>query len=1097
MPESLQQLLVTNFGLSPSGYTGSEGAVGYVGSGGTNGYTGSAGASGSAILISNIQVTNSSYTVLDDTAVDTAGGYIKISGSGFVSGCSVLINQTAATSVTFISSTEVRAQLPATTAGTYIVYLVNTSGDVAIRVNGVTFSATPTWVTGSGLSGSVDTALSIQLSASSATTYALQAGSSLPAGVTLSNVGLISGTVSGLSSNTVYNFTIVATDAELQDSPRSFALTITVGDPYFRYTTLLIPGASTTFLADASTNNFALTTAGSPKPSLRSPFAGTGGSTEFATGDSLTTPVSADFVVGSSDAFCLEFWVYYTSAPSGYTFMCSIPGTTNSQYLNIRTGDAGFSSKIQAELGSGFSGLLDNSSYTTSYLVNKWTHIALCRTGGVTSFFIDGTRVATRTGDTITLSGNNYFAVNSTYGSQYSFPGYMSNVRWVKGSAVYDPSSSTITVPTAPLTAVANTKLLILQSSQPVSNNVFLDSSVNNFAITRNGNTTQGTFSPYGENWSNYFDGSGDYLAATSPSMSGTWTVELWWFPTVSATQQTIVAFNQGSAGTLAINIWMNTSNQLVVDNGQVASGLFTSGTFTINAWNHVAVVRNGTTTTGYINGAVVGTNTFTPGAVNNVNVGRYPDGNLTTFYYMSGYISNLRVVTGTAVYTSAFTPSTTPLTAISGTSLLTCQSNRFIDNSTNNYAVTKFGDVSVQRFSPFSPSASYDAGTFGGSAYFDGNGDYLTTNYTMNWSTYGSYTLEFWVYHTTMSPANQWYFTGGSGGTGNTIFYNYSNGRVGVGINGTNEIVSSAGVIKANTWQHIAYTFNGTTTIVYVDGVQVASGTTAIYANSSITLAIGGGSTSSSISVNGYIANMRLSRSVIYSSAFTPPTAPVTAIASTNLLCNFTGGAIVDNTMLSNLETIGSAQISTTQSKFGGGSMYFNGSSTCTILASPNLNFGTGDFTIEMWVYSASQSSGGNRTMGNGAGASWGANKWIFTTTTPGNLNKFTWHFWNHNSGSSDLLVSSSASNNSTWTYVAITRSGNTFRMFVNGVIEATSTSSASVDGNIPVQLTLGNSGVAGDSSWTGYIDDLRITKGYARYTANFTPTTTAFLRQ
>jgi hypothetical protein len=146
------------------------------------------------------------------------------------------------------------------------------------------------------------------------------------------------------------------------------------------------------------------------------------------------------------------------------------------------------------------------------------------------------------------------------------------------------------------------------------------------------------------------------------------------------------------------------------------------------------------------------------------------------------------------------------------------------------------------------------------------------------------------------------------------------------------------------------------------------------------------------------------------------------------------------------------------------------------------------------MWVYSASQSSTGNRTIGNGAGAGWGANKWIFTTTTPGNANKFTWQFWNYNSGGADLLVSSSASNNSTWTYVAITRSGNTFRMFVNGVIEATATSSASVDGNIPAQLTLGNSGVAGDSNWTGYLDDLRITKGYARYTTTFTPPTSAF---
>ena len=168
-------------------------------------------------------------------------------------------------------------QVPAMTAGTYIVYVVNTDGGIAIRVNGLTYSGTPSWVTGSTLpQGSVDSAISIQLSATSDSTitYALQAGSSLPTGLTLSSSGLLSGTITGLSAETTYNFTITATDVELQDSPRTFSITITAGDPYWAYvTTLLSPTLpALPFIDDASTNNFAVTINGDTKPSNFNPY---------------------------------------------------------------------------------------------------------------------------------------------------------------------------------------------------------------------------------------------------------------------------------------------------------------------------------------------------------------------------------------------------------------------------------------------------------------------------------------------------------------------------------------------------------------------------------------------------------------------------------------------------------------------------------------------------------------------------------------------------------------------------------------------------------------------------------------------------------
>jgi hypothetical protein len=193
---------------------------------------------GAAITISSIQITDIGGNVLDDTAVSTLGGYIKINGAHFTGGASIIIGSTVATSVTYVSPTVYLAQVPAQTAGSYTVYLVTSDGATATRPLGLTYSGTPSWVTGTTLTGaSSGAAYSNQLSATGATSYALAAGSTLPTGLTLSSSGLLSGTVT-VGSTTTYNFTINAIDAELQDSPRTFTLevvTIVIGQ--VEYTT--------------------------------------------------------------------------------------------------------------------------------------------------------------------------------------------------------------------------------------------------------------------------------------------------------------------------------------------------------------------------------------------------------------------------------------------------------------------------------------------------------------------------------------------------------------------------------------------------------------------------------------------------------------------------------------------------------------------------------------------------------------------------------------------------------------------------------------------------------------------------------------------
>ena len=156
--QSLQQLLITNFGLSPSGYTGSAGAQGpaggYTGSAGAVGasgigYTGSAGTGSSGPRITSIGYPD------DDTAADTAGGgTITLTGANFASGAQVVINGNAASVVSVVNSTTITFTAPPNPTGSYILYVLNPNGATTLAVPGIQYSGTPTWTTAAGSLGS-------------------------------------------------------------------------------------------------------------------------------------------------------------------------------------------------------------------------------------------------------------------------------------------------------------------------------------------------------------------------------------------------------------------------------------------------------------------------------------------------------------------------------------------------------------------------------------------------------------------------------------------------------------------------------------------------------------------------------------------------------------------------------------------------------------------------------------------------------------------------------------------------------------------------------------------------------------------------------
>lgn len=626
------------------------------------------------------------------------------------------------------------------------------------------------------------------------------------------------------------------------------------------------------------------------------------------------------------------------------------------------------------------------------------------------------------------------------------------------------------------------------------TNNSFVDSSNNNYTITRNGNVTQGTFSPFSQTgWSNYFDGGATTrLTLTSSSNlafgSGAYTMEGWVYISASPTYVTTL-FDAGGA-TNSISLGVLASGAVAIGKYGIGNVMAsTAGDVPLHQWVHIAAVRASTASNDtklYVNGVLKATGTdnnnwtvVTTPTVGGINISGY-----TT----TGYISNLRVVKGSAVYTTAFTPSTAPLTAISNTQLLTCNSNRFIDNSTNTFTVTPTNNPSVQAFSPFSPSSSYSPSVHGGSAYFDGNNDSLTTtsNAYVAFGT-GDFTIECWIYMTGTGGGYQAFMRAddssatcidfGHDTSGNTIKFQSK----------TAAMWSTSYTFPLNTWTHVAACRSSSAFRIYINGVPQGSGTLSMSTSwtAPTTNRIGGSNYSSTHGVLGYMSDLRVIKgTALYTGAFTPPTAPLTAVGNTSLLLNYTNGGVVDAHSSNAIETAGNAQLSTSVKKFGDASMSFVAASSQYLkpMANPLYAFGTGDFTVECWVYILSHAD--YRTIFDIRTSDLDANGLVFGTNAAGQS-------YFYNAGYFRIAAGSISTN--TWTHLAWVRQNGVFTSYVNGSSVGTATVAINVTNNAP---TIGK-------DWNslyyfnGYMDDFRITKGFARYTANFTAPTSAFIAQ
>jgi hypothetical protein len=175
-------------------------------------------------------------------------------------------------------------------------------------------------------------------------------------------------------------------------------------------------------------------------------------------------------------------------------------------------------------------------------------------------------------------------------------------------------------------------------------------------------------------------------------------------------------------------------------------------------------------------------------------------------------------------------------------------------------------------------------------------------------------------------------------------------------------------------------------------------------------------------------------------------------------------------------------AAISTADSKYGGAGAYFNGDTQSLSFADPGL--GTGDFTVEMW-FKTNSSVQYAQLIGNESAGLAGFTLLINNDSETGGEMAV------YRGGGLVLYSSSGDWSDNAWHHVALTRSGTSVKLWIDGTEYGSGTDGTSYSGST---WYVGRNEVYSPRDFVGYIDDLRITAGVARYTAAFTPPTAAF---
>ena len=597
--------------------------------------------------------------------------------------------------------------------------------------------------------------------------------------------------------------------------------------------------------------------------------------------------------------------------------------------------------------------------------------------------------------------------------------------------------------------------VLALDAGNPKNYNVGISTNWTDKVGGNNGTLVGGTYhtdGPFVGAGYVEFDGTGDTLTLSNTADhqfgSSDYTIESWvYLNNLSTVQGLFGRYNTSSAREIYITFNTNGSiTHRTSSNGTSFSTHSTSvGLLTANTWHHVAISKSGTTSYIAVDGVVV-TGTV-DATLHSASQTTYIGDALAGSNLLNGNLSNYRILKGTALYTANFTPPTKPLTAITNTTLLTCQGNTIADASSSAHTITANGDISLTK-EPFAGA---------GAVSFDGNSDSLTVPASVDFVLDGQFTLEFWIYLNTIildtqNPSPLTFSQNGSN-TGQ-IYLNVSNKFFSLW-NGSSDIVTTGNnSITTGRWYHVAATRDASNDCrIFLDGVlsQTAS-STHTFGNASGDLRIGSFNGTGG-DVDGYLSNLRILKgTALYTSNFTPPAEPLTAVTNTELLtCQ--GQNIKDASSNSHAITVnGDAKATIVSSSFE-----FDGTDDYVDVGSTNIP--AGPLTVSAWINLSSEVSIATIAASNG--------DWIFGTTS---RKPFA---YNYASAAQTTAPSGHALSIGVW-YNVVMVQGSSLDVYINGSLSATN--SDGTDMTATEDLDIGRRSGNNDRYHHGKIADLKI---------------------
>lgn len=666
----------------------------------------------------------------------------------------------------------------------------------------------------------------------------------------------------------------------------------------------------------------------------------------------------------------------------------------------------------------------------------------------------------------------------------------------------------------------SETKLFISGNHQTPD---FEDLSANKNQFTKVGDvktvneksTTNPKYFPVGQDKGIYFDGAGDCVVTPVSDDfnfgSGNFTIDFYIYMkswdsknrsifSVDGLINTTYGFNPIVIG--ITNTTINLSAALNNKTNWAYNKLITHN-MQLNVWYHIAVIRNGTLVSLYINGSFTYSfdigdfrlNDYSTGAGQGIPIcGRH---NGDSYLYTDCLLQNFRISKGIARWTSNFTPpalnSTYPTDSytklyIKGHDKVV-NTTAMTDDSGTSKTITTYGDTKV----------GYSRGT---AAYFDGNSSKASINDSPDFEIGSSdFTLDMWFYSSALvSAGKNSYIAGKWLMTGNQREYGFifdENEKITFYYSTNGAAVStmlSTSAVSINKWHHIAAVKSGTDIKLFVNGElqETDTGVSSIFGGTSVFQA-GGWENITTDCMKGYLHSVRIFKGIArWTSNFTPPeTEPVPDAFTKLLMRNSTLNIRDISASPKTINTAGNVTPRSIGSKQG---IFFDGSGdylALPLVSTSAMYLGTSDFTIEGWAYSL------NTTISEVI-----INVGSHPLTTPDgyassiieNKSSGTCRFRIYNNATTacaDYTWPAAATSNK-WNHIALVRSGTTFKCFINGVSQTVTTVTA-FTGNINAEGTnrywqFGRSGYDGSMQLYGYLTDVRVT-GKALWTSNFTP--------